>query len=83
MGRFTIMTERGGTRHRYRQGHGRRRHGRGPKMNAFKGLMTKGLAFGKKHILNKLGKTYYWMPLKVVTLANHLNRIQGKWPSIH
>ena len=51
MGSFTIMTGRGGTKRRYRQGHGRRRHGRGPKMNAFKGFMKKGLAFGKKHIL--------------------------------
>ena len=53
MGSFTIMTGRGPTRRRYKQGHGsrRRKRGRGPKMTAFKGFMKKGLAFGKKQIL--------------------------------
>ena len=62
MGSFTIMTGRGGTKRRYRQGHGRRRHGRGPKMNAFKGFMKSAWLLVKNIYyltLKKLGKTYY------------------------
>ena len=89
MGSLTIMTGRGPTRHRYKQGQGsqrRRKRGCGPKLTAFKGFMKKGLTFGKKHILphiKEIGKTYDWMPLRVVTLVNHLNHIQSRQPSIH
>ena len=50
---FTVMTTgRGPTRRRYGQRHGgRRKCGHGLKMNALKGFVKKGLAFGKKHIL--------------------------------
>ena len=43
-----------GRRRRYRQGHGRRRRGRGPKMQAYKGLIKKGVAMGKKHLLSQI-----------------------------
>ena len=49
MSNFTIMNGGGdvGRRRQYRQGHGRRRCGCGPKMQAFKGLIKKGVAMGK------------------------------------
>ena len=48
MSNFTVMNGSGvGRRCRYRQGHGRRRRGCGPKMQAFKGLIKKGVAMGK------------------------------------
>ena len=43
------MTGIGGTKHRYRQGHGRRRQ---RVMNAFKRFIKKSLAFDKKYILS-------------------------------
>ena len=55
MSNFTIMNASGeGRRRRYRQGHGRRRRGHGPKMQAFEGLSKKGVEMGKKYLLPQI-----------------------------
>ena len=59
MSNFIIMNGSGGVGRRrwYRQGHERRRRGCGPKMQAFKGLIKKGVAMGKKHLLPQINET--------------------------
>ena len=55
MSNFTIMNGNGvGRRRQYRHSHRRRRRGRRPKMQAFKGLIKKGVAMGKKHLLPQI-----------------------------
>ena len=57
MSNFTIMNGSGVARCcRYKQGHGRRTCDHGPKMQAFKGLIKKGVAMGKKHLLPQMKK---------------------------
>ena len=78
-----VMT--GGSRHRYRQGRGRRgglgrrryQQGHCPKMAAFKSFLRKGAEFGKRHILPHLKEIRTNMLLDVLQGKNLKQSLKG------
>ena len=75
----------GGSRHRYRQGRGRRgglgrrryRQSRGPKMAVFKSFLRKVAEFGKRHVLPHLKEIRMNMLLDVLEGKNLKQSLKG------